>query len=126
MNSKNIIITLLAVAVAVLCFFFGYRTGEVRDLQKQESEFRISVELSFYKALQRGEVQKVQNQIGIILLSETRYYEHTFGFPTGTNFFTKHFAAARELSLQIERTMVPLSSLGTNFGTNIIVNTHIE
>jgi len=115
MKAKDIVIIALLLAVAGLCYFLGYRTGAQRETQKSELRFLISLHNGLYRAAQRGDFQKIQSTLGIVLLGETRSYEHQFGVETGTNGFARRFAEAQTIARQVESQLVPASSILTNF-----------
>ena len=72
------------------------------------------IALMMYKTGQYTNWAKVEDQLGLQVLALTRYYEQTYGVPTGTNSFATHFAEAEVVANQIEKQMVPLSSILTN------------
>jgi hypothetical protein len=57
--------------------------------------------------------------MGIVVLSQTRYYEYEFGVPTGTNFFVKKFSTAQAIASQVESTLVPISSITNQLPANM-------
>ena len=103
MRAKDIIIAVLLLVVAVLCFFVGYHTGAQRVERRNEAEFRLIVDKAMYEAAQRGDLQKLQSSFSIILLSDVRDYERRFGAPSGTNRFARDFVAAQSMALSIEK-----------------------
>src|SRR5438045_1860314 len=71
---------------------------------------------------------KVRSFINTELLGFTRDYERDFGVPNATDRFASRFARAKIVADQIEKGMVPLSSILTNpaIATNLGSNARIR
>ena len=132
MKAKDIIIILLLLAVAVLCYAVGYRTGAQRTDQRKEAEFRLIMDKAMYEALSRGDLRKVHSSFSMFLLGDVRDYERRFGAPSGTNRLARDFAVAQVIAREIESQLVPISSIATNpaivskFGSNITITVEPE
>ena len=114
MKTKDIIIIVLLLSVAGLCYLVGYRTGAQRETQKGDLRFLISVHNGLYQAAERGDLQKIQSDLGIVILGEVRTYENRFGADTAANGFARRFAEAQTIAQQVESRLVPVSSILTN------------
>jgi|ERR1035437_6778633 hypothetical protein len=111
---KNIAIIILSLALAVVCYFLGYRTGAQRETLRGDARFLISVHDALYHSAESGDLQKIQSTLGMVLLGEVRTYRHQFGDDSGTNGFAKRFADAKVIADRVESQLVPISSILTN------------
>lgn len=105
----------------LLGYIAGSRSSPDWDRERSEAQARVMLDLSIYQLLQQGNVSRAQGQVSMRLLGETRDYQHLFGVPSGTDVFALRFAQANSLANQIESTLVPVSSIGTNLGSNVTV-----
>jgi hypothetical protein len=111
---KNIVVIVLSLALAVACYLLGWSNVSIRDLQKHEDRGRLGLDLVIYQQLERGEFQRAKANLGLVILGQTRVYEHQYGVPTGTNWFAEKFAKAQTIALLVESNLVPVSSILTN------------
>ena len=111
---QNIVIIVLALALAVCSYMLGWNNVTLRDEAAREAQAHLVLSLAIYQQLDRGEYQRAKSNLGIVVLGETRMYEHQFGVPTGTNVFAKKFVTAQTIAAQIESTLIPVSSALTN------------
>ena len=109
MKTKDIIIALL-IALAVTTYFLGFRSGQVRDAQMREARVRLIMNVGLYEAAERGDIQKVQRDLGIFILGQTRTFEREFGEPSGTDSFAPRFARAQTIATQVESRLVRFDS----------------
>lgn len=121
MKAKDITIIALLLIIAVLCFWLGRRVGAQRERERQEAEFRITLGLSNYQIAKEGDLERLKSRMDILLLGSVRDYERRFGEPSGTNRFARDFAAARGLAQTIESQLVPVSSIATNLGSSVTI-----
>jgi hypothetical protein len=112
---KNIAIIVLSLALAVASYLLGWSNVSLRDVEARDARGRLGFNLAIYQELERGDFQRAKEHLGMLLLGQTRVYEHQFGVPTGTNFFVQKFAAAQAIASQVESNLVPVSSILTNF-----------
>jgi len=111
---RNIVIIVLALALAVASYMLGWSNVSLRDHEAREAQGRVALSLAIYQEMERGDFERAKGHMGMVVLGETRHYEYEFGVPTGTNFFVQKFATAQAIASQIESTLVPLSSILTN------------
>ena len=111
---RNIVIIVLALALAVASYMLGWSNVSLRDHETREAQGRIALSLAIYQEMERGDFERAKVHMGMVVLGETRYYEHEFGVPTGSNFFVQKFATAQAVASKIESTLVPVSSVLTN------------
>lgn len=121
MKAKDLIIIFSLVVIAVLCFWLGSMVGAQRERERQEAQFRITVDLSSYQIAAEGNVERLKGRMGILLLGSVRDYERRFGEPSGTNRFARDFATAQGLAQTIESQLVPVSSIATSVGSNVTI-----
>ena len=112
---KNIVIIVLSLALAVVSYLLGWRNVSLRDFEAREARGRLGLDLVIYQELERGEFQRAKEHLGMVILGQTRIYELQYGLPTGTNSFAQKFATAQAIASQVERNLVPVSSILTNF-----------
>jgi hypothetical protein len=108
---RNIVIIVLSLALAVVSYLLGWSNVSVRDLAAREARGRLGLDLVIYHELERGEFQRAKEHLGMVILGQTRIYEQQYGVPTGTNSFAQKFATAQGISSQIEKILVPISSI---------------
>jgi hypothetical protein len=112
---------LFLAALLVLCagsYFIGFRAGTKQSLSEKERRGIIALTLATYDAAQATNWTKVKSFLEVELLGFTREYERRYGVPTNTNALPL-FVRAKSVADQIEKRMVPMSSLATNFGSNV-------
>ena len=85
-----------------------------RDHEARDAQGRLALSLGIYQLMERGDFQRAKEEMGMIVLGQTRYYEYEFGVPTGTNFWVRKFATAQAIASQVESNLVPVSSILTN------------
>jgi hypothetical protein len=112
---KNITIIVLSLLLAASTYYLGYMTGARREVLRSDARFRIVVHDALYHSAERGDLQKIQSTLGMVLLGEVRAYEYEFGDETGTNSFAKHYVDAKAIADKEESQLVPISSILTNF-----------
>ena len=111
---KNIVTIVLSLALAVVSYLLGWSNVSIRDLEAREARGRLGISLAIYQEMERGEIERAKETVGLVVLAETRMYEHQYGAPTGTNSFAQKFAAAQVIASQVEGKLVPISSIVTN------------
>jgi hypothetical protein len=116
---RNIVIIVLALAVAVASYMLGWSNVSLRDHEAREAQGRLALSLGIYQEMERGDFQRAKGDMGVVVLGQTRYYEYEFGVPTGTNFFVQKFATAQAIASQIESTLVPISSITNQLPANM-------
>jgi len=114
MRISHLILVVSAVIACALSYAVGYHAGAMRLALKGQLEGDLMIALRTYQAAQATNWTKVQSTLATQVLALTRHYEQTYGVPTGTNRFAQHFPEAKAVADQIERQMVPLSSVLTN------------
>jgi hypothetical protein len=117
---KNIVIIVLSLALAFVSYLLGYSNVTLRDFEAREARGRLGINLTIYKEAEHGDIQAVQQHLGMVILGQTRIYEQQYGVPTGTNSFAQKFAAAQAIASQVESNLVPVSSI---FGSNVTITT---
>jgi hypothetical protein len=119
MKAKDIIVIMLLLALVFAlgsaCYNLGYRNGALRQIQTSEAKGRLGINLAIYKEAQNGDLQAVQQHLGMVILGQTRIYEQEFGVPTSTDSFAQKFVTAQTIAAQIESQLIPVSSILTNF-----------
>jgi hypothetical protein len=116
---RNMVIIVLALALAVASYMLGWSNVSLRDHEAREAQGRLALSLRIYQEMERGDFQRAKGDMGIVVLGQTRYYEYEFGVPTGTNFFVQKFATAQAIASQIESTLVPISSITNQLPANM-------
>jgi len=111
---KNITIIILALLLASSTYYLGYMTGARREVLRSNARFLISVHDAMYHSAEQGDVRKIQDNLGMVLLGEVRAYQYEFGDETGTNSFAKRYQDAKTIADRVQSTLVPLSSIITN------------
>jgi len=111
---KNIVVIVLSLALAVVSYLLGWSNGSLRDFEAREARGRLGMNLGIYQAMERGDFQRAKENMGIVILGQTRTYEQQYGVPTGTNSFAQKFEAAQAIASKVESSLVPLSSIITN------------
>ncbi len=114
MKAKDIIIVVLLLALTVVSYFLGFQRGERLKSQKSDARFRIAIHRALYHSAERGDLQKIQSTLGMVLLGEVRSYEYLFGDETGTNSFARSYADAKLIADRVQSQLVPISSVLTN------------
>jgi len=112
--AKNITILVLALLLAASTFYLGYMAGARREVLRDDARFRISLYDSLYHSAEKGDVRKIQNNLGIVLLGEVRTYHDNFGDETGTNSFAERYGDAKAIADRVESTLVPVGSVISN------------
>ena len=118
---KTIVIIALALVVCVATYFVGYRAGTKKSLLEQDRRGLLVLTLGMYDAAEATNWTKVRSFIDTELLGFTRDYERQFGVPSGTDSFSSRFARAKIAADQIERRMVPLSSITNSLPPNVTI-----
>ena len=72
--------------------------------------FHLSANLRLYHFARQGDLQRIQNDLGFLILCQTRMYERQFGSESGAAGFAGRFAEARSIARKVESTLVPLDS----------------
>jgi hypothetical protein len=116
---RNMVIIVLALALAVASYMLGWSNVSLRDHEAREAQGKLALSLGIYQEMERGDFQRAKGDMGIVVLSQTRYYEYEFGVPTGTNFFVKKFSTAQAIASQVESTLVPISSITNQLPANM-------
>ena len=111
MKFKDTVIVVLAFALAVVSYLLGYRSGQLRDFELRAARARLNAHLILYDKAQRGDLQQVRSDLGLMLSGMTQTFAREFGAPEGTNAFAQRFARAQAISEQVEKTLVPASSI---------------
>jgi hypothetical protein len=122
MKKENIFISVLLIALILLCAGFALFVHAQRKQQRGLSEFYISVHDAMYRCAVIGNtqaVEKIRTTLDGLLWYETREYKLRYGEVVGTNGFAKSFASASQVADKVH--MVPLSSL-TNAFTNVTIH----
>jgi hypothetical protein len=114
-KAKDIVIIVLLLALAVLSYVLGYRSGLLRDAQIRQARGRLNWNLTLYEKAERGDLRALTNHLGMIILGQTREFEKEFGVPTGTNYFVERFSKPQGIAARVESTLVPIGSILTNF-----------
>ena len=112
---RNIVIIVLALTLAVASYMLGWSNVSLRDHEARDAQGRLALSLGIYQLMERGDFQRAKEDMGMVVLGQTRYYEYEFGVPTGTNFWVQKFATAQAIASQVESNLVPVSSILTNF-----------
>jgi hypothetical protein len=111
---KTIVIIAVALVACVASYVVGYRAGTRKSLLEQDRRGLLVLTLGVHDAMEATNWAKARSMVDTELLGFTRDYERHFGVPSGTDSFASRFARAKAAADQIERRMVPLSSI-TNF-----------
>ena len=114
MNAKILIAIVVVLAAVGISYDVGRRTGVQTAIVQGDAQSRIAVFHALYLCAQKGDVTNMQSSLGIFLLGEVRAYEYRFGQATDTNRFGERFREAKQIADQVERQLIPLSSLVTN------------
>jgi hypothetical protein len=112
---KNITIIVLSLLLAASTYYLGYMAGARREVLRSDARFRIAVHDGLYHSAEQGDLRKIQSTLGMVLLGEVRAYQYEFGDETGTNSFAKRYTDAKAIADRVESTLVPISSILTNF-----------
>jgi hypothetical protein len=116
---KNITIIVLTLLLAASIYYIGYMAGArhevLRSTAQNDARFRIAVFDALYHSAERGDLQKIQSTMRMVLLGEVREYQYGYGDETGTNSFAKHYLDAKAIADMEESQLVPISSILTNF-----------
>ena len=115
MKTKDVIIIALLLAIAVLAYTVGFRDGQRKNDELRSARARLGLNLNLYRTAQSGDLAKVVSDLGVVILAQTRTFEREFDDPTSSNAFGSGFTNAQAIAAQVERRMVPMSSLLTNF-----------
>ena len=110
MKAKDITIIVLLLALAVASYFQGYRNGQLRDIEMREARARLSMNLRLYDAAQRGDLPKLQRDLGMFILGQTRTFEERYGAPRSGDSFAERFAYAQTIATQVESRLVRFDS----------------
>jgi hypothetical protein len=123
---KTIVIIAIALGACVAAYFVGHRTGAKTSLLEKDRRGLLVITLGLYDAVEATNWTKVRSIVHTELLAFTRDYERHFGVPSGTDSFASRFARAKAAADQIERSMVPLSSIATNLGSSVTIGVQKE
>ena len=118
---KTIVIIVIALVVCVAAYFVGYRAGTKKSLLEQDRRGLLVLTLGMYDAAEATNWTKVRSFIDTELLGFTRDYERHFGVPSGPDSFASRFARAKTAADQIEKRMVPLSSITNSLPPNVTI-----
>jgi hypothetical protein len=115
MNAKVVIAIVVFLLAAIgVSYELGHRTGLQTAIVQSDAQSRIAIFHALYLSAQKGDVTNLQSNLGIFLLGEVRAYEYRFGDVPDTNRFGERFREAKQIAAQIERQLIPLTSLVTN------------
>ena len=117
-----IISIVLLLVACIVCYAIGFHSGSTQSPLREDREGELVYALGMYHAAEATNLTKLHSFLDIKILAYTREYESRFGIPPATNSFGKHFAEARVLADLIEKQLVPVSSIGAAFGSNVSVN----
>lgn len=118
---RTAIIVMLLLVACIACYMLGYRSGSKQSPLREDREGELVYSLGMHHAAEATNLTKVHSFLNIKILAYTRDYERRFGVPSATNSFAKYFTEAQVLSSQIEKLLVPVSSIGTALGSNVSV-----
>jgi hypothetical protein len=110
MKVKDIIIIVLLLGLAVASYVIGYRNGQLRDSEMRELRVRLRRNLRLYEAAQSGDLPKVQRDLGMFILGQTRTFEEKYGPPGSDDSFAERFAYAKGIATQVESRLVRFDS----------------
>ena len=120
---KNFAIIIFSLALAVASYMLGWSNVSLRDHEAREAQGRLALNLGIYQLMERGDFQRAKEDMGMVILGQTRLYEDEFGVPTGTNVFAQKFATAQVIASQIESILVPISSITNHLPPNMKLQT---
>jgi hypothetical protein len=115
MKISHIVLIVCALAGFAVCYTVGFRAGAKLSPLQQHCEGDLLLAVAMYQSAQATNWTKVKSTLGMEVLQWTRDYQKRFGVPTGTNVFARHFPEAQAIADTVERTLVPMSSILTNF-----------
>ena len=116
---KNIAVIVLSLALAVVSYMLGWSNVSLLDHEAREARGRLGLNLTIYREMEHGDFQEAKEHLGMVILGQTRLYEHEFGVPTGTNVFVQKFATAQIIASNIESILVPISSITNHPPSNM-------
>lgn len=106
MKSRNLLfIVCPLLALAVVCFFVGYRLGW-RAQKKESTEFLIRRSLRVLHDAERGDIASITNGCRMYLLGHTKAYEDLFGNSDIPASFRASFAEARQIAREVQTNLV--------------------
>src|SRR5665213_2463615 len=103
---RNIVIIVLALALAVASYMLGWSNVSLRDHEAREAQGRVALSLAIYQEMERGDFERAKGHMAMVVLRQTRHSAYAFGVPTGTTFFVQKFATPQALASPIARTLV--------------------
>lgn len=128
MKAKNITIPVLLLALAIGSYVLGYRNGQRPDFERREARGRLGINLRLYDAAQSGDLPKVQRDLGMVILGQTRTFEERYGAPEIGDPFAERLEYAQLLARQVESRLVrfdsPKELINAIEGTNAARNSH--
>lgn len=105
MKRRELFIICLLLALAVVCFFVGYRQGW--QAQKKEStQFIIRRSLRVLHEAEHGDIASITNGCRMYLLGHTKTYEDLFGTSDIPDSFRASFAEARRIARDVQTNLV--------------------
>ncbi|MBL9166720.1 MAG: hypothetical protein JNN07_03195 [Verrucomicrobiales bacterium] len=105
MKGRDLFIVCPLLALAVACFFVGYRRGWGAQ-QKQSTEFLIRRSLHVLHAAERGDITSITNGCRMYLLGHTRAYEALVPESDIPDSFRASFAEARQIARDVLTNLV--------------------
>ncbi|MSU57854.1 MAG: hypothetical protein EXS35_06680 [Pedosphaera sp.] len=105
MKTRDLLIACPLLALAVACFFVGYRQGW-RAQKKESTQFVIRRSLRVLHDAERGDIASITNGCRMYLLGHTRAYETLFGESDIPDSFRASFAEARQIAREVQTNLV--------------------
>lgn len=105
MKRRDLIIICPLLALAVICFFVGYRQGW-RAEKKESTQFLIRRSLHVLHEAERGDIASITNGCRMYLLGHTKTYVELFGDSDIPDSFRPSFAEARQIAREVQTNLV--------------------
>jgi hypothetical protein len=128
MKGKDTLFLCALFLVAVTFYLLGVRNGyrhrtNMMDAQQQlsEAQFRLMMCVKIESLWENADLQRARSDLGMLILMQTREYEQRFGPPSKADRFAQSFDQARLIADQVEAGLVPLESIGKQFGSNVTI-----
>jgi hypothetical protein len=105
MKARVLFIICPLLAVALACYFLGYRYCW-RTEKKSSTEFNIKRSLRVLREAEIGDIAKITNGCRMYLLGHTKAYETLFGDSDIPDSFRASFSEARQIAREVQTSLV--------------------
>jgi hypothetical protein len=105
MKTRDLFVICPLLALAVVCYFVGYRHGW-RTQKKESTEFNIKRSLNVLRQAESCDIAHITNGCRMFLLGHTRAYEALVSDSDVPDSFRSTFAEARQIAREVQTNLV--------------------